>query len=276
MKTSPFKSPGLTYILRDLSRIQRLWGKMDLDGKIALVTGGSRGIGRAISLELARQGATVIINYFRNTPAAEETIRLVEAEGAKAHSIKAHLGDPGKIHRLFSEIRELFGNLDILINNAASGVQRTALELEPQHWDWTMNINARAPWLCSKEATPLMVGRGGKIVNISSLGSHKVSDLYTAVGVSKAALENLTRYLAVELAPLNINVNAVSGGLVLTEALEHFPNREEMIQAATNKTSAGRMVKPEDIANAVTFLCSEQAEMIRGQTIIVDGGMNLR
>jgi enoyl-[acyl-carrier protein] reductase III len=246
----------------------------DLIGKVAVVTGGSRGIGRAITLELARQGADVAVNYFRNSASAQETARQVEALGRRALLVKAHVGEPEQVKRLFQEVKEAYGGVDILVNNAASGVQRSALDLEAKHWDWTLDINARGPWLCAKEAAPLMRGRGGgRIVNISSLGSHRVMANYTAVGVSKAALEALTRYLAVELAPDGIVVNAVSGGLVETEALDHFPNKEEMLAAAVRDTPAGRMVKPEDIAKVVAFLCSDAAQMIVGQTILVDGGM---
>ncbi|MBI4328439.1 MAG: enoyl-[acyl-carrier-protein] reductase FabL [Chloroflexi bacterium] len=244
-------------------------------GKTALVTGGSRGIGRAISLELARLGANVAINYFRNPRAARETAKEIGALGVRVSMHKAHVGDPEQVEAMFREVQQTYGSLDILVNNAASGVQRSALELETKHWDWTLDINARGPWLCTKAAVPLMAGRRGRVVNISSLGSQRVMDVYMAVGVSKAALEALTRYLAVELAPWGITVNCVSGGIVATEALEHFPNREEMLAAAERQTPAGRMVTTQDIAHVVAFLCSDEAQMIVGQTIVVDGGMSL-
>ena len=246
----------------------------DLEGKVALVTGGSRGIGKAIALELARRGADVAINYFRSHVAARETQAEIEALGVRCRRFKAHLGDAARIGHLFADVRSEFPRLDILINNAASGVQRPALELEEKHWDWTMNVNARAPWLCAMEAVKLMTG-GGRIVNITSLGSHKVLPYYFSVGTSKAALEALTRYLAVELAPKGIRVNAVSGGYVDTSALDHFPNRDEMLRNAEG-IPAGRMLTPGDIARVVAFLCGDQAEMIRGQVIVVDGGLSLR
>ena len=148
-----------------------------------------------------------------------------------------------------------------------------ALELEEKHWDWAMDINAKAPWLCSVEASKLM-RNGGHIVNITSQGSQKVLPYYLSVGTSKAALEALTRYLAVEFAPKGISVNAVSGGYVETGALDHFPNKEEMMQAG-RQTPVGRMVMSEDIAGVVAFLCTKGAEMIRGQVIVVDGGATL-
>ena len=246
---------------------------MSFKGKVVLITGGSRGIGKAIALEFARGGADIAFNYMRNHAAAAETEKEILGLGVRCLRVKAHLADSDKISGLFSEIGREFGELDVLVNNAASGVQRDALELEEKHWDWAMNINARAPWLCSVEASRLM-RNGGHIVNITSQGSQKVLPYYLSVGASKAALEALTRYLAVEFAPKGISVNAVSGGYVETGALDHFPNREEMVQAG-RQTPAGRMVTSEDIARVVAFLCTKDADMIRGQVIVVDGGATL-
>jgi enoyl-[acyl-carrier protein] reductase III len=244
--------------------------------KVAVVTGSSRGIGKAIALRLAKEGYDIVVNYARSKEAALQTAQEIEALGRKALVVKANVGDVEKIKAMFAQVDEAFGRVDVLINNAASGVLRPAMELAESHWDWTMDINSKALLFCAQEAAKRMekVG-GGKIVSISSLGSIRYLENYTAVGVSKAAVESLTRYLAVELAPKNISVNAVSGGAVDTDALKHFPNREELLADATAKTPAGRMVKPEDIVNAVMFLLSDQAEMIRGQTIIVDGGRSL-
>ena len=247
---------------------------MSFEGKVAVVTGGSRGIGKAIALELARQGADIAFNYLRSHKEAVETQHEIESLGVRCLRIKAHLGDAAKIRGLFARVEREFGRLDILVNNAASGVQRAAAELEPKHWDWTMGVNARAPWLCAIEASRLMA-QGGSIVNITSHGSQRVLPYYFSVGTSKAALEAITRYLAVELAPRGISVNAVSGGYVETGALDHFPNREQML-AAGKQTLTGRTLVPEDIARVVAFLCSEEAEMIRGQVILVDGGVSLR
>jgi enoyl-[acyl-carrier protein] reductase III len=244
-------------------------------GKIALVTGGGRGIGRAIVLRLAGLGADVIVNYLRNAEAAEQTAAEARALGVRSEALRGHVGDPDKVAAMFGAVRERFGALDILVNNAASGVIRPALELEPRHWDWTLNINARGAWLCAQQAVPLMAGRGGRIVNISSLGSGRVLKDYLLVGVSKAALESLTRYLAIELAPRGIVVNAVAGGLVETDALRYFEHRESMLSDARARTPAGRMVEPDDLAGAVAFLCGPDAEMIRGQVIVVDGGYSL-
>jgi len=247
---------------------------MPLTGKIALVTGGSRGIGRAISLELARQGADVIVNYARSHQEARATVAEIRALGVRSLPLRAHLGEPSRIHEMFQRVEKEYGRLDILVNNAASGVQRSALDLEIKHWDWTLDINTRAPWLCAKEAARLMPS-GGRVVNMTSLGSHLVLSNYMAVGVSKAGLEALTRYLAVELAAQGIVVNAVAGGVVDTDALSHFPNREEMIGDSLRRTPAGRLVTAEDMAEVVAFLCSDRAEMIRGQVLVVDGGISL-
>ncbi|MDE2802293.1 MAG: enoyl-[acyl-carrier-protein] reductase FabL [Chloroflexota bacterium] len=231
-------------------------------------------MGRAIAHELAALGADIVVSYFRNHAEARAAQQEIEALGVQCLRVAAHLAEPEQVRKLFDAVRDRFGRLDILVNNAASGVNRPGLELEEKHWDWTLNINSKAPWLCTKEAVPLMK-EGGRVVNISSLGANRVFPNYTSVGVSKAALEALTRYMAVELAPLGISVNAVSGGYVQTDALEHFPNREEMLATARSKTPGGELLTAEDLAKAVAFLCSDAAAMIRGQVIVVDGGMSL-
>lgn len=247
---------------------------MPLKGKVTLVTGSGRGIGRAIALKLASQGSDIIVNFFRRREAAEKTAKDIEALGVKALVIRANVGDPAKLDEMFDTIATKFGHLDILINNAASGVGRSVLDVDIKAWDWTMNINARAFLLCAQRAAKLMEGRGGKMVSITSLGSSFVLPTYAVVGVSKAALEALTRYLAIELAPKGICVNAVAASAVETEALK-FYIREGLMKDIRQATPAGRMVIPEDVANVVAFLCSEEAFMIRGQTIIVDGGTSV-
>ena len=240
------------------------------EGSSVLVTGGSRGIGKAIALTFAGLGAArVAIGYLRSDSAAEETAEELRALGAEAILVRGNVSS----QRVLDEVAQL-GPLDVLVHNAATGVIRPALETEDKHWDWTMTANARALLSLARVVAPRIVP-GSSIIGISSLGSHRVLDNYTLVGTSKAALEALIRYLAVELAPEGIRVNAVSGGVVQTGALEHFPNKEEMLEFG-RRNPAGRLVKPEDIADAVVFLCSSAAEMIRGQTLIVDGGFSLR
>ncbi len=243
-------------------------------GRVALVTGASRGIGRVIARELATLGADIAINYFRNHAEARLAQQEIERLGVQCIRVAAHLAEPAQVRKLMNAVRDKFGRLDFLINNAASGVNRPGLELEEKHWDWTLNINTKAPWLCTKEAVPLM-SEGGRVVNISSLGAGRVFPNYTSVGVSKAALEALTRYMAVELAPRGVTVNAVSGGYVQTDALQHFPNRDDMLASARSKTPGGELLTAEDLAKAVAFLCSDAAAMIRGQVLVVDGGMSL-
>ncbi|MFJ7936629.1 enoyl-[acyl-carrier-protein] reductase FabL [Sporosarcina sp. NPDC096371] len=244
------------------------------DHKVAMVTGSSRGLGKALAIELARQGYDIVVNYARSKSAAEETVKEIEALGRKAIMIRANVGDVAKLRVMFEQVKEEFGRLDVFVSNAASGVLRPVMELEESHWDWTMNINAKAMLFGAQEAAKLM-DKGGKIIGVSSLGSIRYLENYTTVGVSKAAIESITRYLAVELAPKGIAVNTVSGGALDTEALKHFPNREELLEDARKNTPAGRMVEIEDMVKTAMFLISDGADMIRGQTLIVDGGRSI-
>jgi enoyl-[acyl-carrier protein] reductase III len=219
-------------------------------------------------LRFARDGVDrVAIGYLRNDRAAEETAVELRALGAEPVLVRGNITS----ERVLGEVAAL-GPLDVLVHNAATGVIRPALETEDKHWDWTLNANARALLQLARVAAPLMP-EGSSIVAISSLGAQRVLENYVLIGTSKAALESLVRYLAVELAP-RIRVNAVSGGVVETGALEHFPNRDEML-AAGRANPVGRIVEPDDIAGAVAFLCSADAAMVRGQTLIVDGGFSL-
>jgi enoyl-[acyl-carrier protein] reductase III len=251
---------------------------MRFKDKVALVTGSGRGIGRAIALRLAQEGADLVINFFRNRAPAEETARKIRELGREAIAVKANVGDIDGINKLFDAIETIYNGLDILVCNAASGFNRPAMQQKPKGWDWTMNINARSLLFCAQRATPMMESRGGGyIVSISSPGSFRVMPDYVVVGASKAALEALTRYLAVELAPRGIVVNAVSPGVVETDALKHFNvlRDDEIIPQIIQSTPAGRIATPEDVAGVVAFLCTPEANMIQGQTIIVDGGFTL-
>lgn len=247
-------------------------------GKTALITGSGRGIGRAIALHFASLGADIVINYFRNREPAEKTAQEISKLGVKVEIIKANVGEIDDLTRLITETDRVFGGLDFLISNAGSGYNRPIMEQRPKGWDWTMDINAKALLFLAQKSVPLMEKRGGgSIVSISSPGSIRVMPEYAVVGASKAAIEALTRYLAVELASRNICVNAVSPGIVATEALHHFSTLqgEDLLDEIAEQTPAGRIATPEDVAGIVAFLCSPAASMIRGQTIIADGGFLL-
>jgi enoyl-[acyl-carrier protein] reductase III len=250
---------------------------MRFEGKVAVVTGSGRGIGRAVAHRLAAEGADLVINFFRNRKPAEETAEAVRALGRRALVVRANVGGLDGLEALFAATQQEYGALDILISNAASGYNRPALEQTLKGWDWTMNINARSLLFAAQHAVPLMKGRGGRIVAVSSPGSSRVLPDYIAVGASKAALEALVRYLSVELAPEGIVVNAVSPGVVPTDALQHFAalRDAQLIDRLAARTPAGRLATPEDVAGVVAFLCSPDAEMIRGQVLTIDGGAGL-
>jgi enoyl-[acyl-carrier protein] reductase III len=248
---------------------------IDLTGKHALVTGGSRGIGRAICKRLAEHGARVCFNYLRNREAAAEAVRQIAAVGPEPLEVRANVADEEHLKNLFDTVTKEFGKLDILVSNAALGVLKPVTELREKDWRWTMDINARALVPLARGAIQLMGDRGGSIIAVSSLGATHAIPFYGAVGASKAALEALVRHLAIENAAKGVRVNVVSGGAVDTDALKFFPNRDEILRDSLKRTPAGRLVTPEDMADAVLFLCSDLAKMVHGQTLIVDGGCSI-
>ncbi len=249
---------------------------MSLRGKTAVITGSGRGIGRAIALELASRGCNVVVNYFRRRGPAEETAHAIEQQGGRAIVVKAHVGEEEQIRNLVRTGAQHFGSVDIFVGNAASGVLKPAMEQGAKEWEWTLNINARSILFGVQEAFPYMKERGwGRVITVTSLGSVRVLPEYSIVGVSKAAIEALTRYLAVELAPYGITVNAISPGVVETEALDFFPSKDRIIAEAKARTPAGRLATPAEIGRIVAWLCSDDASMIVGQTIVIDGGHSL-
>jgi enoyl-[acyl-carrier protein] reductase III len=243
---------------------------MTLEEGSVLVTGGTRGIGKAIALRLASEGATrIALGYLRNDKAAEAAADEIRAAGAEPILVRGNVASEKVVSEFASH-----GPYAAVVHNAATGVIKPALETEDKHWDWTLNANARALLSLARACAPDMQS-GSSIVAVSSLGAQRVLENYVLVGTSKAALESVVRYLAVELSPRGIRVNAVSAGVVETEALDHFPNREQMLSAGKTRTPAGRLVEPEDVAGAVAFLCSPDADMLRGHTLIMDGGYSL-
>jgi len=248
--------------------------KRRYEGKIVCVTGSSRGIGQHMAIRFAEEGADVVVHYFRNMDGAKETIAEVEKLGQQGMIVKANLEQPEKIQQMFNDIRARFGRLDVFVHNAASGRNRKATDLDVKGWEWTQHVNARSFLLSVQQAVKLMPD-GGAIVAISSFGADRVFPYYTSVGASKAALESLVRYFAVELADKQINVNAISAGAVVTGSLEHFPDIEKTWAQIEHKLPYRRMVSTDDVANLALFLCSPEAEMIRGQSIRVDGGLTL-
>ena len=242
-----------------------------LAGKVALVTGASRGIGRAIARKLASAGSDVAVNYYNSHDEAESLCAELRAMGRAAHAVQGSVGIPESVDDMFVEIGKHFDRLDIVVSNAASGVLKPAMEMSLKHWRWCMETNAFALDLLAQRAVPLMRD-GGRIIALSSLGASRAMPDYGFIGASKAALESLVRTLAQELGPKNIRVNTVSAGVVDTDALRYFPNREQLLSNFAQRTPAGPVLSPDDVAGAVYLLCLPEAAMINGHTLVVDGG----
>jgi enoyl-[acyl-carrier protein] reductase III len=242
-----------------------------LAGKIALVTGAARGIGRAIALKLAMAGCDVAVVYHTSQDEAEAVCSDIGALGRRTLVLQADVSQPESLAETFAAFRQQFDRLDIVVSNAAIGVLRPTLALTLKHWRRCMETNALALNLLAQEAVPLMP-EGGRIIGLSSLGASRAIPHYAFVGASKAALESIVRSLAQELGPRGIRVNTVSAGVVDTDALKHFPNREQLLTEYARRTPAGPTLTPEDVANAVYLLCLPEAAMITGHTLVVDGG----
>jgi enoyl-[acyl-carrier protein] reductase III len=251
---------------------------MLLEGKRALVTGGSRGIGQAVAIALAREGAEVAFTFHHNTTSAEQTAAAIRTLGRSPLVLRLNLAETSSVDELFANVASSFGTLDIFVSNAVSAALRPVMELQLRHWERILAANLTAFFQSAVHAARLMKN-GGSIIGISSLGSRNFSPGYAALGVAKAGIETLARYLAVELADRGINVNVVCPGIVETKALEAFsaviPDVDRYKQALVARTPAKRIGTPQDAAGVVLFLCTPQAEWIRGQTIIADGGLSL-
>ena len=248
-----------------------------LSGKVALVTGSSRGIGRGIAIELAKTGADVVVHYARKASMAEAVVEEIQSMGRRAIAVKANFADKEKIDAMLDHIEDIFGGVDIFVANAATGGFRPMLETSDKHWDWTMDVNARSILHCVQRLAPYMQRQGwGRIVTVTSLGGVRVVPNYSAVGLSKSVVESLTRYLAVELAPQGIIVNAISPGLVDTDALSNMDvDVQVSLDYVRQRNPTRRLVTPQDVGRVAAFLCSEASEMIVGQTLYVDGGFSL-
>ncbi len=242
-----------------------------LTGKVALVTGAARGIGRAIARKLAAEGCDDAVNYYNSADEAAALCEEIRGCGRRACSIQGSVGIPESVDEMFAELRKHFDRVDIVVSNAASGVLKPTIEMTLKHWRWCLETNALALNLLAQRALPLMKD-GGRIIALSSLGASRAMPGYGFVGASKAALEALARALAQELGPRGVRVNVVSAGVVDTDALSYFPNREELLADYARRTPAGPVLRPEDVAGAVYLLCLPEAAMINGATLVVDGG----
>jgi enoyl-[acyl-carrier protein] reductase III len=242
-----------------------------LADRIAFVTGAVRGIGRAIALKLAARGCDVALVYHTSQDEAEAVCQAITDLGRRVLALQADVSEPESVADAFAAFREKFSRLDIVVSNAAIGVLRPALKLTLKHWRRCMETNALALNFLAQQAVPLM-GKGGRIIALSSLGASRAIPHYAFIGASKAALESVARSLAQELGPQGIRVNTVSAGVVDTDALKYFPNREQLLAEYARRTPAGPTLTPEDVANAVYLLCLPEAEMITGHTLVVDGG----
>ncbi|MBD3403143.1 SDR family oxidoreductase [candidate division GN15 bacterium] len=247
----------------------------ELAGKHALVTGAARGFGRAIAMRLADEGVTVVVNYRRSMSDAAATVEEIEQRGGKAIALRGDVGKEKSLDKLFTQIADELGHLDILVANAAFGVPGSLVEANEHHWQVTMSASAWSLISMTQRALPLMKNGWGRVVSITSDGGQKVIPGYGVVGPAKGALESITRGLAYELARKGVLVNGVLAGLADTKSARSIPGADQVIQHASRHTPKGRIVNGEDIARVVAFLCSDDAEMICGQFITVDGGRNI-
>jgi enoyl-[acyl-carrier protein] reductase III len=244
---------------------------LPLAGKVALVTGAARGIGRASALKLGQAGCDVVVNYYNSHDEASALCQELQALGRKAVAVQGSVGVPDSVAEVFEVVKTEFGKLDFVISNAASGVLKPAMSMTLKHFRWCMETNAFALVLLAQHAAPLMKD-GGRIIALSSLGSQRAMPHYGFIGASKAALESLVRSLAQELGPQGIRVNTVSAGVVDTDALSHFPNRDQVLAEFAARTPAGPHLLPKNVADAVYLLCLPEAQWVNGQTLMVEGG----
>jgi NAD(P)-dependent dehydrogenase (short-subunit alcohol dehydrogenase family) len=244
------------------------------EGRVALITGASRGIGRALALTLAARGTTPVINYRRNEEAARDTLAEIERHGVPGLSIRADLESVEEIEAMFDRVQERFGRLDFFVSNASASNFRPMMELKPHHLERTFNTNVRAFVLGTQRAARLM-DRGGRIVVLSSYGSLRVFPTYANLGATKAALEMWARYMAVELAPLDINVNVVTPGIIQSDSSSFFYETGLVapLHTVVSKIPKQRLGTVQEAADCVLFLLSPASEYVTGTTLVVDGGL---
>ena len=243
-------------------------------GKTALITGGARGIGKAIALKLAQHGCNVIIAYYNSADEAEQICTEVQAMGRRTLAVQVNVADEHSVAEMMERVKEHFEHIHIVISNAASGVLKPALKMSTKHWRWCLETNALALNHLVVHIKSF-IPKGGRILALSSLGAIRAIPNYAFIGASKAALEALVRSLSLELAPDGISVNTISAGIVDTDALKYFPNREELLQECRERSLSARLIEPQDVANVAYLLCLPESEMIKGQTIFVDAGYSI-
>lgn len=239
--------------------------------KVALITGGARGIGRATALKFAKHGTDIAIVYYNSVDEAQTLVQEIQDMGRKAVAIQANVADAASVQEAVQAFLKHFDTLDFLISNAASGVLKPALKMTTKHWRWCLETNALALNHLVSALHPAM-SRGGRVIALSSLGAERAIPNYAFIGASKAALEALVRSLSLELAPSGITVNTVSAGVVDTDALKYFPNRESLLETYAQHALTDRALTPDDVADAVYLLCLPEASMINAHTLFVDAG----
>jgi len=246
--------------------------KLSLEGKVAIVTGASRGIGRAIAERLACEGASVVVNHRASAGQAADVVAAIEGAGGRAVALPADMGVVADVRRLVNITLERFGRLDILVNNAGVGNRTAMAEMTEKEFDWTLAVNARGPFFVIQAAVPRM-SDGGRIINISSCGTHiaQVTGLLAVYQMSKGALEQLARCYMKELGARGITINSVLPGFVETELASDTPAAYK--EALVQRTALRRLGTPEDIAEVVWFLASDAGRWVTGETIQVSGGL---